>query len=394
MANNIFNVEVFFIVFRESLEAIIVCSVLLAFLKKSFAEGDQKIYKTLRRQVWFGMATGVLVCLVIGGAFIGTFYTLGRDIWSKSEEIWEGVFCLLATIIISLMGIPMLRIQKMQDKWRLKLAQAIVAKPKEKKFFDFSHFTKKYIMFVLPFITCLREGLEAVVFVGGVGLTNGGSNKATGFPLPVVCGLIAGIAVGLLLYYGGASSSMQIFLIASTCILYLIAAALFSRAAWYFDTFHFNQKTGGDASESGSGPGSYDIHRTVYHVNCCNPELDNGWDIFNAILGWQNTGYLSSILCYNFYWLIMITVIGLMLYEERTGHLPFAKNLRLAQLNPSYYLRKSKREHHDISEERAAELIREAEQVRFNQHGEREFAAQEKASDEPVVSVEPTKQAA
>ena len=51
-------------------------------------------------------------------------------------------------------------------------------------------------MFLLPFITVLREGLEAVVFIGGVGL----SLPATSFPLAVVCGLGAGIFVGYLIY--------------------------------------------------------------------------------------------------------------------------------------------------------------------------------------------------
>ena len=35
---------------------------------------------------------------------------------------------------------------------------------------------------------------------------------------------------------GGNFGSIQIFLIASTCFLYLIAAGLFSRAVWDFET--------------------------------------------------------------------------------------------------------------------------------------------------------------
>ncbi|GMF04167.1 unnamed protein product [Ambrosiozyma monospora] len=131
-----------------------------------------------------------------------------------------------------------------------------------------SYLLKKYALFILPFITTLREGLEAVVFVGGVGITG---HSARGFPLPVVCGLIAGIAVGTFMYYGGSAVSLQIFLCISTAILYLIAAGLFSRGIWYFETNTFNKKTGGDASEQGSGPGSYDISKSVWHVNCLLP---------------------------------------------------------------------------------------------------------------------------
>lgn len=386
---DVFNVEVFFIVFRESLEAIIVCSVLLAFLKRSFDQpgADRKVYKSLRKQVWLGMFLGVFVCLVIGGAFIGTFYTLGRDIWSSSEDLWEGIFCLLATIIISLMGIPMLRIPKMQEKWRIKLAKALVAKPKAKSFLNLGHYSKKYVMFILPFITCLREGLEAVVFVGGVGLVQTGSNRATGFPLPVFCGLIAGIAVGLLLFYFGASSSMQFFLIFSTGILYLISAGLFSRAAWYFDNYQFNTATGGDASESGAGPGSYDITKTVYHVNCCNPEIDNGWDIFNAILGWQNTGYYSSVICYNIYWIVIISILGLMLFEEKRGHLPFYKNLKMRDLNPMFHLKKGKKEQAEMTQAEVDELFKKAEKVRYNDKGERIFDDDEEIAEKSPAAV-------
>jgi high-affinity iron transporter len=51
-------------------------------------------------------------------------------------------------------------------------------------------------MFVLPFVTVLREGLEAVVFVAGVSF----STPATSIPLPVVVGLIAGLVAGYLIY--------------------------------------------------------------------------------------------------------------------------------------------------------------------------------------------------
>jgi len=56
--------------------------------------------------------------------------------------------------------------------------------------------SRKYAMFLLPFITVLREGLEAVVFVGGVSLTE----PATSFPIAVIVGIVCGIAVGYSIY--------------------------------------------------------------------------------------------------------------------------------------------------------------------------------------------------
>lgn len=51
-------------------------------------------------------------------------------------------------------------------------------------------------MFALPFVTVLREGIEAVVFIAGVTFTA----PATAVPLAVVVGLAAGALVGYGLY--------------------------------------------------------------------------------------------------------------------------------------------------------------------------------------------------
>ncbi|CUM56503.1 uncharacterized protein AC631_04630 [Debaryomyces fabryi] len=382
---NVFNVQIFFIVFRETLEAVVVVSVLLAFLKQGLggASNDPVVYKKLVRQVWIGALLGLLICLILGGAFIGTFYSLGKDIWGNSEDLWEGIFCIIATVLISMMGIAMLRINKMKEKWRIKLAQALIKEPpKGKDRFRIGYVTKKYCMFILPFITTLREGLEAVVFVGGVGL----DSPASSFPLPVICGLIAGIVVGGLLYYSGSTVSLQIFLIISTAILYLIAAGLFSRGVWYFETNVYNKKTGGDASENGSGPGTYDISKSVWHVNCCNPETDNGWDVFNALLGWQNSATYGSVISYNVYWIAVIVTLCLMMYEEKKGHLPFCKNLTLVKLNPMYHIKGKKK--HELSKEQQDELFERVRNQKIMTNGESNDDSSILSNKEAINSVE------
>jgi high-affinity iron transporter len=355
---DVFAAQVFFIVFRECLEAVIIVSVLLSFLKQCLGQPDQdqRIYKRLVRQVWAGPISGIVVCLIIGGAFIGVFYGLGRDIWSQSEDLWEGIFYLIATVIITIMGLALLRINKTKEKWKVKIARALVDKSK-------SHhsttsrlgvWSRRYAMFILPFITTMREGVEAVVFVGGVSL----SLPATEFPLPVVTGILAGLLVGYLIYRGGNVMSIQIFLIASTAVLYLIAAGMFSKAVWSLQFHAFAQKVGSDVAEEGDGPGSYDIRETVWHVNCCNPEIDNGWDVFQALLGWQNSATYGSVISYNVYWIGIMLAISCMLYEERTGSLPLKREAISVMLKvpglKSYVKRKQA-----ISDENAAEVVRQ-----------------------------------
>lgn len=179
------------------------------------------------------MIAGLIIVLIIGGGMIGAFYGLQKDLWGNTEDVWEGAFGLVAAIIITLMGAALLRVSKLQDKWRVKIAKAIEAKDQKNAKFGtrFKHFAEKYAMFLLPFITVLREGLEMVVFIGGVGL----ALPASSFPLAIICGILAGAVIGVVMYKGGNRFALQIFLVISTCFLYLVAAGLFSKAVWNFE---------------------------------------------------------------------------------------------------------------------------------------------------------------
>jgi high-affinity iron transporter len=90
------------------------------------------------------------------------------------------------------MGLAMLRISNMQKKWKIKISQIM----EERQTKGFAGKSRKYAMFFLPFITLLREGLEAVVFVGGVSL----SEPASSIPLAVIVGLLCGVLIGYFIY--------------------------------------------------------------------------------------------------------------------------------------------------------------------------------------------------
>lgn len=134
--------------------------------------------------------------MIVAAALIGVFYTVGSTSWEQNEYYYEGAFCLFASLIITAMGAALLRIGKMQEKWRVKLAKALESPIKAGSRGCFKQFAEKYAMFVLPFITVLREGIEAVVFVAGVSF----SASAKSIPLPTVVGLMAGCLVGYILY--------------------------------------------------------------------------------------------------------------------------------------------------------------------------------------------------
>jgi FTR1 family protein len=83
----------------------------------------------------------------------------------------------------------------------------------------------------------------------------------------VLCGLGAGALVGYFIYKGGNRTSLQIFLVISTCFLYLVAAGLFSKGVWNLEQNAWVKLAGEGAAEAGAGPGSYDIRKSVWHVN-------------------------------------------------------------------------------------------------------------------------------
>jgi high-affinity iron transporter len=157
--------QVFFICFRECLETSIIVSVLLAFLKQTLGpEHGAIVHKRLVRQVWYGVGAGILICLVICAGVIGTFYTAGRNTFDKAENIWEGAFAILASVIITLMGAALLRVSKLQDKWRVKISKVLEQKDSKLPIKGrLKRWTEKYAMFILPFVTVLREGIEAVL---------------------------------------------------------------------------------------------------------------------------------------------------------------------------------------------------------------------------------------
>jgi high-affinity iron transporter len=131
MGKNVFSVPIFFIVFRETLEAAIIVSVLCSLVEQiarddkrspnatvvdgvNEKEGspqptsdalaaqpelegpedaERRVKRFIRRmriQIFAGSFVGFFIALAVGAAFIAVWFTKASDLWSKSEELWEG----------------------------------------------------------------------------------------------------------------------------------------------------------------------------------------------------------------------------------------------------------------------------------------------------------------
>ena len=186
------------------------------------AQERAQLVRKLRKCILLGALCGLLVAFSIGAAFLAVFYTQVNDLWSKAEELWEGIFNLIAVCLIVPMSLAILRLNSAKEKWSRKLSKSFDksmkdkrgdgelppvaeleggAKAKKGRWARFNTMRSKpaWVLFFLPFVTTLREGLEGVIFIGGVSL----GLPATSIPLPAVVGLAVGFAIGLLIWKGG-----------------------------------------------------------------------------------------------------------------------------------------------------------------------------------------------
>lgn len=136
--------------------------------------------------------------------------------------------------MIFVMGVTMLKMENARTKWRIKLQNAFNAQrkyilhppnvpPNILSEHDRGAKTSKWILFILPMITVLREGkfslptvfphltfpppgLEAVVFVSGVSL----AQPATSIPIAAIVGIISGLACGVIIYQFASRTSKYI----------------------------------------------------------------------------------------------------------------------------------------------------------------------------------------
>lgn len=303
---SLFSVPVYFILFRETTEAAVIVSVLLSFLSQVLAN-DNTMRNRLARQVWAGTALGLLISIAIGATFIVVWNKYSKNLWANSEGIWVGVFSLVAVVMITVMGLAMLRTTQIQEKWRAKLSKAMDDETDK----GLGNSSRRYALFVLPLVTVLREGLEAIVFIGGVTFTT----DSKSIPLAVVAGMLTGFLVGYILYRGGNRMNLHRFFTASTCLLLLLAGGLVARAVAAFESYVWGKLTNAQSDDGGS----YDPRYNVWALSCCDPKNNSsgGWQLFNALFGWSNIGSIGSVVCYIGYWLFVTGALVFMKLKRR-----------------------------------------------------------------------------
>jgi high-affinity iron transporter len=308
MVVQLFSVPAFFILFRETLEAAIILSVMLILVEKIFAH-DPSLKRRMQWHVWLGVLMGVVLSLAAATIFVSLYYTVAKHAWENSEPLWEGILSLISVILITLMAFSMFRVDTWKAKWEKKLTKVTVETslnlkqahgdqvPRQPN----SRSSNKYALFLLPLSIVVREGVEALIFLAGVGLQ--GSAKAV--PIPAVLGALCGILTGYLLYKGGRSRVMGFkwFLLGSSILLLLIAAGLFAGSVHEFEEFYTHDKN--------------QQHYLWLLRHCCDENQDGIWKILNAIVGWRDEATVGTLVSYISYWVFVAFAFTLLCIKWR-----------------------------------------------------------------------------
>lgn len=193
----------FLITLREGLEAALIVSILLAYLK-------QLGRLELSRDIWWGVGAAILVSMVAGGIIFG----VGAEFEGAAEEIFEGVISLVAAAVLTWM-IFWMRNQSTRIKADLqgRVESALVG--------------GGLALASLAFVVVVREGIETALFLfAATQATSEGGSGGGGELIGGLLGLGLAIMLGYLVYQGGVRLNLRLFFRITGAMLLVVAAGL------------------------------------------------------------------------------------------------------------------------------------------------------------------------
>ncbi|CAG8614929.1 14123_t:CDS:2, partial [Funneliformis mosseae] len=276
----------------ETLEVTIVLAVLLGFIDKLIPEEKSLLKKKLIRQILIGTVAGLGVSIILGVVFIIVFYSIARNLWKDSGAAWEGTFSLIATIVLTLVALSMVQVQQWRIKWegRLKHATEQYLKRHEQG--------NRWALILLPFSVICRETVESIVFIAGVGL----DKPSSGFPIPIILGIMSGLSIGYLIYKGSNILPVTLFFAITTTLLLFIAAGFFSTSI-----HEFQESMGAN-------------EQVLWELECCDPKTNEFWGIMKTLFGWRSKATLGTTVGYFVYWFAIGLLVMIIWYKEKRNN--------------------------------------------------------------------------
>jgi high-affinity iron transporter len=257
----------FVIALREGIEAALIVSIILAYLRQMQATDRVHL-------VWWGTLSAVVLSAIVGTVI----FAVGAEFEGTTEQVFEGVVTLSAVGVLTWMIFWMRRQgARIKSELEERVDTAIVA--------------GGLALAALAFVAVLREGIETALFIfaaaKGTAVEEGGVGAQL---IGAAFGLALAVVLGVLIYRGGIRLNLRSFFRITGAILVVVAAGLFAyglhelqEAGW----FPFLTATAFDVSSTlpdDAGVGA--ILRGLIGYNADPTWLEVvGWAAFLVIVG-------------------------------------------------------------------------------------------------------------
>ncbi|HDR9253823.1 FTR1 family iron permease [Burkholderia vietnamiensis] len=197
--------QILFIVWRESVEALLVVGILYAWLKN----GDDDARRGLPF-LWAGVAVGLLMAVGLGAALVGFTEVLSGD----AQDYFQTAMVLIACVLIVQMVLWMRRHGRTLKR---DMEQSLQRTTRDSNWWGVA---------VLVALAIAREGSETVIFLYGLGFGQSGHVDGSQM-LAVLIGLGLAFLTFYLLQLGGKYFSWRHFFRVTEVMLLFLGAGLF-----------------------------------------------------------------------------------------------------------------------------------------------------------------------
>ncbi|MFN8444140.1 MAG: iron uptake transporter permease EfeU [Caldilineaceae bacterium] len=258
------------IAFREGLEAALIISIVLGYLRKTGRLSQSRF-------AWFGVAAAVIMSILV--ALI--IQWVGAELEGPAEQIFEGTTMLVAVGLLTWMIFWM-------------RAQARSLKSSLEHEVDAALSTgQRWGLFTVTFTSVFREGVETALFLSAAAFATDGPTTVIG----TVIGLVIAAIVGYLLYASTVRLNLRQFFNVTSLLLLIFAAGLFARGIHEFQ-------------EAGL------IFTSIEHVwdtsNLISEESSTG-QVLKTLIGYTSSPSLESVIAYVAYWLVVLLGMPLLI---------------------------------------------------------------------------------
>jgi high-affinity iron transporter len=244
--------ESLLVLFRETLEAALVVGIVLGYLART----GQARY---RLPVWLAVAAGMAGSLVVAWLF----ERLAGGFEGRGEQIFEGLVMLAGAALLTTLIVWMAGKRDAASKVEHGVERRLAPGG-----------SRAAGLFLLVFLSVLREGVESVIFLGTAASLWG-----------ALAGLAAAALLGFLLFRGALRVEMRLFFTVTNVLLLLFAAGLVAHGL-------------GELVEAGWLPA---LVAPVWDLNPLLPEGSFAGSLLHRLFGYNSDPSLMEMLGYAAY---------------------------------------------------------------------------------------------